>query len=66
MRIAVGATTSDILTLVVRYGMRTVAAGLALASAIAPALGRKIGPQLFHESAYDPHVYGAVALTMPA
>jgi predicted permease len=64
VRIAVGATTANIVGLVVRYGLSTVAAGLVMASAIALALGQKIGPQLFDESAYDPRVYAAVALLM--
>ena len=66
IRLAVGATASQIVHLVVGYGMRTVLAGAIASGLIAAALGSRLAPQLFEESPRDPVVYGAVALVMIA
>jgi ABC-type antimicrobial peptide transport system permease subunit len=64
VRVAVGATTRDIIRLVLGYGMRVVVAGTVLAAGIGLLFAGKIGPQLFDESPRDPTVYVAVALVM--
>ena len=64
VRIAVGATTGNIVGLVVRHGMRVVIAGLVVAMAAALALAERVEPQLFEESPRDPAVYAAASLTV--
>jgi predicted permease len=64
IRLAVGATASNILRLVLAYGLRIAVAGAAAASAIAWSLGRWIAPQLFDESPHDPVVYASVIIVM--
>jgi predicted permease len=66
VRIAVGATGTNIIALVVGYGVRVVFTGLSAAILIAWALGGRIGPQLFDESPHDPVIYVAVSATMLA
>src|SRR6185437_4190942 len=60
IRLAVGATATDILRLVLSYGLRVSIAGTATAAAIALALASRIAPQLFNESPRDPAVYVSV------
>jgi hypothetical protein len=64
IRLAVGATASNILRLTLGYGLRIAAAGAAAASAIALSLGGWIAPQLFNESPRDPVVYASVIIVM--
>ena len=76
IRLAVGATARNILSLVLTQGVRIAVAGGIAATAISLALGSLIAPQLFDESPRDPAVYllvmlvlgcvGIVALLVPA
>ncbi len=66
IRLAVGATASQILRLVIGYGVRTVLAGTVVSGLIAAALASRLAAQLFDESPRDPVVYGGVALLMIA
>jgi putative ABC transport system permease protein len=64
VRIALGAQTSNILGLVVGQGVRFALAGVATGTAVALGAGRWLQPLLFHESAHDPAVIGAVGVVM--
>lgn len=64
IRLAVGATSGRIVTLVVSYGIRIVLEGVIVATLAALALSSRIAPQLFQVSPRDPVVYGVVALVM--
>ena len=57
IRLAVGATASNILGLVLVHGIRVAIAGSVAATAIALVLGGFIAPQLFDVSPRDPVVY---------
>jgi len=64
IRLAVGATASNILSLVLIQGLRIAVAGGITATAISLLLGRLIAPQLFDESPRDQAVYATVILVM--
>jgi len=64
VRIALGASTGDVVQLVLRQGMRSAAAGLALGTALALVLSPRVEPVLYQQSATDPLVYGGVAATL--
>jgi putative ABC transport system permease protein len=64
VRIALGAQSSNILGLVVGQGVRFAFAGIAGGTVVALAAGRWVQPLLFHESARDPVVIGAVGVAM--
>jgi ABC-type antimicrobial peptide transport system permease subunit len=66
VRMALGAEVIDILRLILRSGMWTAAAGVAIGSLIALAGGRFVEPLLFETSARDGTVFGAVALCLLA
>jgi predicted permease len=54
IRMALGASQTDVLRQVLRQGMKLVGLGLAIGLAVALALGRLIEAQLFQTSPYDP------------
>ena len=64
IRLAVGATASSIIRMVLAYGLRVAFAGGAIATVLAFVVGSRIEPQLFDESPRDPAVYGLVLLVM--
>jgi predicted permease len=65
VRIALGATASDVVRLVLRHGLSFAIAGVALGSAIALWAGRWIEPLLFEQSPRDPTIFiGAAALLL--
>ena len=61
VRIALGAQRADVLELVMGFGGRVAAAGVAVGCAIAVATARWLEPLLFRQPARDPVVVGAVA-----
>jgi len=63
IRLALGATTADVLGMIAREGLRPVAAGLALGVAGVLALGR-LASQLYGVSALDPSTLAAAAATL--
>ena len=66
IRIALGARMASIVRLVVGVGLRVVLAGLLTGTAIALALGKLIGSQLYGVSPRDPAVLAAVSIVLIA
>lgn len=66
VRMALGAEGADILRLILRAGMWTAGAGVAIGTVIALAGGRFLEPMLFETSARDGTVFSAVALCLLA
>jgi predicted permease len=66
VRVALGATMTDVVRLVVTGGLRLAVAGVVLGTAIALAVGRWVEPLLFQESARDPSVFASVAVALLA
>lgn len=64
VRIALGARVGDIVTLVVRHGLRVVVAGVALGACLTLIGGRWVGPLLFQVSPRDPIVFATVTLVL--
>jgi putative ABC transport system permease protein len=64
VRIALGAQTRDVLSLVVNQGMKPVVSGLALGIIATFALGRLIAAQLYQVSAYDPVLLGGATVLL--
>jgi ABC-type antimicrobial peptide transport system permease subunit len=64
IRMALGANSSDVLTMVLRQGMSLVLAGLALGSVAALGLTRLLTSQLFGVSPVDPLISAGVAILM--
>ncbi len=64
VRVALGAQPGNIVTLVVAQAMQFAIAGVALGAVLALAAGRWLQPLLFHQSARDPAVYGAVTAVL--
>lgn len=62
IRLALGAQRHEVLTLILRSGLKLVALGLLLGLAAAAATARLLESFLFHVPAFDPLVYGAVAV----
>lgn len=61
VRIALGATSSNVVGLVVQGGVRLIVAGILLGTGVALAAGRGVATLLFQESPNDPVVYLTVA-----
>jgi predicted permease len=61
VRIALGATVSNVIRLIVGQGVVFAVAGIILGSAAALLVARRVEPLLFAVSARDPAVYAAVA-----
>jgi putative ABC transport system permease protein len=66
IRIALGARSADVLTLVLRQGLVPVAAGLIAGIAGALALTRLLKSLLYEVSATDPLIFGAVSVGLIA
>jgi putative ABC transport system permease protein len=66
LRMAVGATGSDILAMVLRQGFRKVAAGLALGLAISFAVTRFLASMLHGVPALDPATFASAAAVLVA
>ena len=66
IRMALGAHRGQVLGMVIGYGMKLSAAGMAIGIAGALALRRVISGLVFEVSTADPAIYGAVALLMLA
>src|SRR5881409_3645080 len=66
VRMALGAQTRDVLSLVVNQGMKPVVSGLALGIIATFALNRLIAAQLYQVSAYDPVLLGGATILLAA
>jgi predicted permease len=66
VRLALGAQTRDVLSLVVNQGMKPVVSGLAVGVIATFALGRLIAAQLYQVSAYDPVLLGGATVLLAA
>ena len=66
VRIALGASTTDLLRMVLGQGLSFAVAGLVIGSAIALWAGRWVEPLLFSQSARDPRVFVLVGLVLLA
>ena len=64
IRMALGAEGADVVGMVVRTGLRLVAAGIAVGLAVSLVLVRVIGSQLIGVTAYDPLMLVATALLL--
>src|SRR6059036_1412843 len=64
VRMALGAQTRDVLSLVVNQGMKPVVIGLAIGIVAAFTLGRLIGSQLYQVSASDPALLGGATVLL--
>jgi len=64
VRVALGARSSEIMTMVLSEGVRLVALGVGLGILAGTALGRVLSSQLFGVSAKDPATYAAVSLLL--
>jgi predicted permease len=64
VRMAVGATSSDVLRLLLGDAGRVIVAGLGLGAVLAYALSRVLANQLFGITASDPSTYAVVALIL--
>jgi putative ABC transport system permease protein len=66
VRIALGASSSDVVRLVVNQGMAFALAGVLLGGTLAFYAGRWLQPLLFKQTARDPVVFGSVAVLLLA
>jgi predicted permease len=66
VRIALGASEKNIVSIVFRSSVGMATLGIAIGLALSLVAGRFIEPLLFHTSARDATVYGGVALTLLA
>ncbi len=66
IRIALGAESTEVLRLVIAWGLKVVLAGTALGLLISLALGRSIAGLLFGVSPADPLIFTAVSLLLVA
>jgi len=66
VRVALGASTRDVVALVMRESLRTVAVGVVLGVIAALVAGRWISPLLFEVSPRDPTVLAVVVVTLLA
>lgn len=64
IRLALGATRGQVLSLVMRQGLAQVAIGLALGAGVAVLASRGLALILFEVSPYDPIVFGGIALAL--
>jgi putative ABC transport system permease protein len=66
VRVALGARSRDVLTMILRQGLRTVFIGIAIGLACSLALTRTIKSLLFDVTATDPLTFAAVILLLAA
>jgi len=64
VRLALGAAGADVSGMILRQGLRTILAGVAVGALVALALTRTLRSLLFGVSASDPLTFGAVALVL--
>ena len=64
VRLALGARSSDIASLILRGGVGMAAIGIGLGAGIALVASRRVAPLLFDVSPRDPVVYGGVAIAL--
>src|SRR5215471_11763695 len=64
IRMALGAEGGDVVSMVIRMGLRLVGIGVALGLVASLALGRVIATQLWGVSAYDPWTLSSVAVVL--
>jgi predicted permease len=64
IRLALGATRGQVLSLVMRQGLGQVALGLLIGSGVAVLASRGLALVLFEVSPYDPIVFGGIALML--
>ena len=64
VRMALGASVSDVIGMVLRQGMAFAVAGIAIGGVIALWAGRFVEPLLFSQSARDPAIYATVAAVL--
>jgi putative ABC transport system permease protein len=64
VRVALGADSGDVRGMILRQGLRTILAGVAIGAAGSLALTRTVRSLLFGVSAYDPVTFVAVALVL--
>jgi ABC-type antimicrobial peptide transport system permease subunit len=62
VRLALGATAADVMSLVIRDGMRLALIGVVLGVVLAIATTRMLGSILFEVSPLDPVTFGLMAL----
>jgi ABC-type antimicrobial peptide transport system permease subunit len=66
VRVALGATPENLLTMIVREGLVLAAAGIALGMCLSMLCTRAISSMLFKVSAYDPLTFATVAMVLVA
>ncbi|MFL5395819.1 MAG: ABC transporter permease [Myxococcales bacterium] len=66
IRAALGATRSNVLTLVLGHGLRLAAAGVAFGTVLAAAFSRVLASQLFGIGATDPVTYAGIGVVLLA
>ncbi len=66
IRMALGATTRDVLRLILRQGLGVIGAGLAAGLLAALFAARLVESLLYRTSAHDPLILGGIALTLGA
>jgi ABC-type antimicrobial peptide transport system permease subunit len=66
IRLALGATSAQVLALVLRLGLSQVGVGLLAGAGIAVLASRGVAIMLFEVSPYDPVVFGGIALLLAA
>jgi putative ABC transport system permease protein len=64
IRMALGAQSAQVLSLVIKQGMKLVGAGVLAGLVIALALARLLSSQLYGVSAFDPGTFALMALTL--
>jgi ABC-type antimicrobial peptide transport system permease subunit len=64
VRVALGADSGDVRGMILRQGLRTILAGVAIGAVGSLALTRTVRSLLFGVSAYDPVTFVAVALVL--
>jgi putative ABC transport system permease protein len=64
VRMALGATASEVLSMVVRQGMTLILVGLVIGLGLAIGLTRLLSTLLFGVTATDPATYAAVAVVL--
>jgi predicted permease len=65
LRLALGASPTSVLALIMRQGITTPAIGLAIGLALSGALTRVVEHLLFNVGALDPAIFAGVALLLP-
>jgi predicted permease len=66
IRMAIGATSGDVLRLVLREGLKTTAIGLAIGLLLAAGLGKIVSGMLYRVSPFDPAVLALAAVALSA